>query len=205
MPLLTIFGSLTDLVSGEWWTYLLVFGVAAADAVLPLVPSETIVILAGIAAATGGLYLWLVIVCAWAGVVLGDNVSYLLGSKVGEPAYRRLFSGAKAKRHYEWAHGLLEKQGAWIVPTARFVPGGRTAVTFSAGAVSMRWYRFFLADLAAGLLWATYAALLGYLGGKAFEASSWKSYAMAFGIAGAIALAGVAYWRISERRRGSTG
>jgi membrane protein DedA with SNARE-associated domain len=61
MLVLTIFGWLTDLVSGEWWTYLLVFGVALADAVLPLVPSETIVILAGIAAAAGGLEIWLVI------------------------------------------------------------------------------------------------------------------------------------------------
>jgi membrane-associated protein len=199
MPVLTIFGWLTDLVSGEWWTYLLVFGVALADAVLPLVPSETIVILAGIAAAAGGLEIWLVIVAAWAGVVLGDNLSYLLGSKVGEPAYRRLFSGDKAKRHYEWAHRVLDGHGAWIVPTARFVPGGRTAVTFSAGTVSMRWRRFFLADLAAGLIWATYSALLGYIGGKAFESGSWKSYAMAFGIAGVIALAGIVYWRVSER------
>jgi len=200
MPLLTIFGALTDLVSNEWWTYLLVFGVALADAVLPLVPSETIVILAGIAAAAGGLEIWLVILCAWAGVVLGDNLSYFLGSKVGEPAYRRLFKSADAKRHYAWAQRTLDRQGPWIVPTARFIPGGRTAVTFSAGTVSMRWRRFFVADLAAGLIWATYSALLGYIGGRAFESGSWKSYAMAFGIAGAIALAGVAYWRVTEQR-----
>jgi membrane protein DedA with SNARE-associated domain len=140
-----------------------------------------------------------VILAAWAGVVLGDNLSYLLGSKVGEPAYRRLFSGDDAKRHYDWANRVLDRQGAWIVPTARFVPGGRTAVTFSAGAVSMRWIRFFVADLAAGLIWATYSALLGYIGGRAFESGSWKSYAMAFGIGGIIALGGIAYWRISER------
>ena len=153
MPLLTIFGWLTDLVSEHWWTYALVFGVALADAVLPLVPSETIVILAGIAASTGGLHLWIVIVAAWAGVVIGDNLSYLLGSRLGEPAYRRLFKGDEGKKRYDWAHRVLDGQGLWIIPTARFVPGGRTAVTFSAGTVSMRWRRFFLADLSAGLIW----------------------------------------------------
>ena len=200
MPLLTIFGWLTDLVSEHWWTYALVFGVALTDAVLPLVPSETIVILAGIAASTGGLHLWIVIVAAWAGVVIGDNLSYLLGARLGEPAYRRLFKGDEGKKRYDWAHSVLDGQGLWIIPTARFVPGGRTAVTFSAGTVSMRWRRFFLADLSAGLIWATYSSLLGYIGGRAFESSSWKSYAMAFGIAGAIALGGIVYWRVAERR-----
>ena len=80
---------------------------------------------------------------------------------------------------------MLDGHGPWIIPTARFVPGGRTAVTFSAGTVSMRWRRFFLADLRR-MIWATYSGLLGYLGGRAFESASWKSYAMAFGIAGAI-------------------
>jgi membrane-associated protein len=189
MPLLTIFGWLTDLVSGTSWTYALVFGVALADAVLPLVPSETIVILAAIAAAGGGLNIWIVIAAAWIGVVLGDNLSYLLGRK-----------GDEGKKHYDWAHRVLQGHGIWIVPTARFVPGGRTAVTFSAGTVSMKWRRFFLADLAAGLIWATYSGMLGYLGGRAFEASSWKSYAMAFGIAGVIALGGIVYWRVAEQR-----
>jgi hypothetical protein len=45
----------------------------------------------------------------------------------------------------------------------------------------------------------TVLALLGYIGGKAFEGGSWKSYAMAFGIAGVIAVAGIVYWRVSER------
>jgi membrane protein DedA with SNARE-associated domain len=141
----------------------------------------------------------LIILATLAGVVIGDNLSYLLGAKVGEPAYKRLFSGEQGK-HYDWAHGVLQGHGAWIVPTARFVPGGRTAVTFSAGTVSMRWRRFFLADLGAGLIWATYSGLLGYLGGRTFESSSWKSYAMAFGIAAVIALAGIAYWRIAAPR-----
>ena len=159
MPLLTIFGWLTDLVSEQWWTYLLVFGVALADAVLPLVPSETIVILAGIAASTGGLHLWLVIVAAWAGVVLGDNLSYLLGSSLGEPAYRRLFSGDEGKRHYEWAHRVLDGQGALDRPDGAVRPGRphrghvfrRNGVDALAPVLPRR-------SLAAGLIWATYSA-----------------------------------------------
>ena len=199
MPVLTIFGWLTDLVSGEWWTYLLVFGVALADAVLPLVPSETIVILAGIAAAAGGLEIWLVILAAWSGVVLGDNLSYLLGSKVGEPAYRRLFSGDNAKAalrlgapRARWARRVDRPDGALRPrrPHRGHVLRG-DGVDALAPLLPRR--------PRAGLIWATYSALLGYIGGKAFESGSWKSYAMAFGIAGVIALGGIVYWRIAER------
>ena len=64
----------------------------------------------------------------------------------------------------------LDERGAYIIIIARFIPGGRTAVTFSAGYVNtFPWRRFIVYDVAAGLLWATYAALLGYFGGKTFE------------------------------------
>ena len=85
----SIFGWLTDLVSGQWWTYLLVFGLAAIDVDFPLVPAETVIIVAGIAAANGKLAIWAIVACAWAGAVLGDNFTYWLGREAGEPAYRR--------------------------------------------------------------------------------------------------------------------
>ncbi|HET7567702.1 MAG TPA: VTT domain-containing protein [Gaiellaceae bacterium] len=198
--LFSIFGWLTDLVSGHWWTYALVFGLAAIDVDVPLVPAETVVIVAAIAAANGKLSLWVVVACAWAGAVLGDNFTYWLGRKAGEPAYRRLFRGGKAERRYEWAKRVLDEHGAWIVPAARFVPGGRTATTFAAGGVEMRYAVFLAAEVAAALAWALYVSLIGYLGGRTFAASSWKSFAVAFGIAAAISAAGVVYWRVEERR-----
>lgn len=200
--LVSIFGWLTDLVSGQWWTYLLVFGLAALDVDLPVLPSETVIIVASIAAANGSLSIWIIVACAWAGAVLGDNFTYWLGRRVGEPAYRRLFRGETAQRRYDWAKRVLDEQGAWIVPAARFVPGGRTATTFAAGGVRMRYPVFVTAEVAAALVWAVYGSMLGYLGGHAFAASSWRSYALAFGIAGVIVLAGLVYWRVEERRGG---
>ncbi len=198
--LFSFFGWLVDLVSGEWWTYALVFGLATLDAVLPVLPSESVVILAAIVAADGTLSIWGVVAAAAVGAVLGDNVSYLLGRRIGEPAYRGLFSGEESRRRYEWARRVLGRHGAWIVPAARFVPGGRTATTFAAGAVAMRYRTFIAVDAVGGLAWAAYGGALGYLGGRSFAAASWKSFALSFGIAGAIALAGLVYWRVEERR-----
>ena len=69
---------------------------------------------------------------------------------------------------------------------ARFIPGGRTAVTLSAGTLEYPWRKFILFDSIAGLIWGVYAAALGYFGGKAFENAPWKGLLLAFAIALAV-------------------
>jgi membrane-associated protein len=182
-----LFQSLTDYVSGSPWTYAFLFGVAALDVVFPLVPSETSVILAS----TGDLVLFAVILVAAAGAILGDNTAYVIGRTVGHRLVNRFFSGERRKR-IDWAEQQIEERGGYLILVGRFIPGGRTAVTLACGLLEMRWRRFISFDVAAGLMWASYAALLGYFGGKAFEEQPWKGFVVAFvvalGITGAIEL-----------------
>ena len=65
---------------------------------------------------------------------------------------------------------------------ARFIPGG-TTVTRSLPARGPPWRRFIRYDVVAGGIWATYAAMLGYIGGKPFEEQPWKGVILGFGIA----------------------
>ena len=186
-----MFQSLTDYVSGSPWTYAFLFGVAALDVVFPLVPSETSVILAGVIASTGDLVLFAVILVAAGGAILGDNTAYVIGRTVGHRLVNRFFSGERRKR-IDWAEQQIEERGGYLILVGRFIPGGRTAVTLACGLLEMRWRRFIAFDLPAGLMWASYAALLGYFGGKAFEEQPWKGFVVAFvvalGITGAIEL-----------------
>jgi membrane-associated protein len=64
-------------------TYLAVLGACALDAVLPIVPSEAVVIAASVLAAKGELSIWLIALAAAAGGFLGDTGSYLLGRRLG--------------------------------------------------------------------------------------------------------------------------
>jgi membrane protein DedA with SNARE-associated domain len=70
--------------------------------------------------------------------------------------------------------------------TARFIPGGRTATAFTCGLTAYAWRRFLVFTLIAGTIWASYAGLLGYFGGKTFEDQPWKGLLVAFAIAGTI-------------------
>jgi membrane-associated protein len=175
-----MFQSFVDAVSGSPWTYGIVFGVAALDAFFPVVPSEATVITAAVLASQGeGLRLELIIPAAAIGAICGDNVSYWVGRLAGERIAEKVFVGGRRK-HLDRAHRMLEERGGYLIVIGRFIPGGRTAVTFAAGSLDWAWLRFIKFDVLAGIVWASYASLLGFLGGKSFEKSTWKALLVAF-------------------------
>jgi membrane-associated protein len=179
-----VFESIVDAVSGSSWTYVLVFAIAMLDAFFPLVPSETVAITAGVVAGAGDLNVFVVIVAAASGAFIGDNISFAIGHFFGKRTVDRFFSGEKAQKRLQWAEEQLEKRGAYIIVVARFIPGGRTATTFTAGYVQdFAWFRFMRYDALAASIWGCYTVLLGYFGGKTFEDAPWKGLLLAFGIA----------------------
>jgi membrane protein DedA with SNARE-associated domain len=153
------------------------------------------VIVCGIQAARGQLSLEAVIACAAAGAFIGDNSSYAVGRWLGTPAVKRFFSGEVAQRRLDWARNFLRERGSYVLIVARFIPGGRTATTFTAGLVRIRWLtRFAPYIFAAAIIWAVYAALLGYLGGRMFKDQPIYALLIAFGFA-ALVTVGVEGWR----------
>ena len=194
-----MFDSLTEYVSGSPWTYLFLFVICALDVIIPFVPSETSVILAGVLASTGDLILVLVIAISAAGAITGDNVSYWIGRKVGHRFVDRFFKGERRKQ-VEWAHRQVQERGGYLIVIGRFIPGGRIVVTLSCGMLEMPWRRFIAFDVVAGLVWATYAAMLGYVGGRTFEENPLRGFLLAFAVA--LAVAGlIEAYRWYRRRR----
>jgi membrane protein DedA with SNARE-associated domain len=188
--MLAFLNGLIDLLTGSMWTYLLLFGICVGDAVFPALPSETAMIVCGIQAARGQLSLELVIAVGAAGAFVGDNTSYALGRWVGQPVVDRFFSGERAKARLDWAKRFLKERGSYVLIVARFIPGGRTATTFTSGLVHLRWLtKFAPFILLAAVLWALYGALLGYLGGRLFRDHPLYALLVAFGIAASVAAA----------------
>lgn len=186
--MLAFLNGLIDLLTGSMWAYPLLFGICVGDAVFPALPSETAMIVCGIQAGRGQLSLGLVIAIGAAGAFVGDNCSYALGRWFGQPVVKRFFSGERAQARLDWAKQFLKERGAYVLIVARFIPGGRTATTFTAGVVKLHWLTKFVPYIfAAAVLWALYGALLGYLGGRIFRDHPLYGLFVAFGIAAAVA------------------
>jgi membrane-associated protein len=197
-----VFDQLTDALSGSAWAYVLVFAVVAGDAVLPLLPGETIVVTGGVLASSGDLNIFLVFAAGAAGAFLGDAACYWIGRKLGTKAAERFLRGERGKRSLAWAENALDRRGRTLIAVARFVPGGRTAVSLVAGTTEFPWKSWVLADLVGVVVWSAYNTGLGAIGGKTFENQTWKGLLLAFGLAAATAaiLEG-ARWLMQRRGR----
>ena len=186
--------------------YLLVLLLAAFDVMVPILPSESAVILGGVLAWQGRLHPVPLVLAAAVGAIAGDHLSYGVGrwTQRGRPqpsrrGERRL---GKAERLQVWAARQLDRRGPALLIVARFIPGGRTASTFMAGRTAYPLQRFTPATIAAGLLWATFATLLGYIGGQAFHEQT--LLATGLGMVLAIGFAALVELVLSRRERRST-
>ncbi len=203
--IVTDFTGWIDDVSSNWWFIFVVFAIAVLDSVFPVVPSETAVITGGVAAGAGNQTLALVILAGASGAFIGDNLAYTIGHTF-EPRVRR-WAAHKQQRvdQLDGAAAQIKKRGGPLLITARFIPGGRTLLTVSSGLTAQprRWFAFWIAI--ASVIWACYAALLGYAFGQAFEDDHTVAFLLAFGLALSItALIELIRWARS-RRRSTTG
>lgn len=147
--------------------YPIVFVLAAIDAFFPIVPSESVVITAGVFAASGKPTFVALAASAAFGAYVGDTISYLLGRRAGRRFGALLYGTRRRRKAYAWARWALHKRGGLLIVAARFIPGGRTATTLAAGALGYDQRRFSGFAALAAVLWAVYTTLLGYAGGIA--------------------------------------
>ena len=176
------FDSLKEFSSSPWF-YVIIYVIAVLDSVLPIVPSETLVIIGGVSAGLGDLSIVLVVLAAGLGAFTGDNMSYLIGRRASVAVTRRYERTEKGKRRLETVIHQIHERGGLLLITARFIPGGRTILTLSCGITRQdrKWYATWIGI--ATTIWALYASLLGFIGGKTFEENHTLAFVVAFGTA----------------------
>jgi membrane-associated protein len=175
---------LFDLAVSSPLSYLAAFWLPCLDAILPVVPSETVII--GLGVATSGSTdprIALLVFLGACGAFAGDNLAYLIGRRFGPFAERKFFSSERGKQSRAWAERMLQRYGGRLILLCRFIPGGRTAVTLTCGIVGYPRRNFVIATACSAVIWASYAFWLGRLGGKAFEDRPWVGFVLAFGVA----------------------
>jgi membrane protein DedA with SNARE-associated domain len=149
------------------WGYAVIFAAMLLEnAGVPL-PGETITLLGGYAAGSGQLNLLGVMAAAAGGAVLGDNIGYWVGRRLGWPLMLRVggWLGQRPEQLEQLRQRFLRRAG-WSVFLGRFVAVLRVLAGPLAGAVSMPYRHFLLCNLAGALLWASTMVSLAWLWGR---------------------------------------
>lgn len=153
----------------EWGGTLLVCAIVFVETGFFLgffLPGDSLLVTAGVFAATGQLHIAELLVLVPLCAIVGDQIGYWIGRTAGQALYSREDSLVFRRRHLDRAHQFYEKYGGKTVILARFVPIVRTFCPPVAGAALMPYGRYFAFDVAGGVLWGGGMILVGYFLGR---------------------------------------
>ncbi len=134
--------------------------------VTPFLPGDSLLFAVGATIAKiGVLKLWIAIPLMFLAVLLGDNVNYFLGNKIGIRLFDMKIPFLK-REYLTKTEAFYEKYGGKTIIMARFVPIVRTFAPFVAGIGAMKYPKYIGFCIAGGLLWVTGLTMMGYLFGQ---------------------------------------
>lgn len=139
-------------------------------------PGDSLLLTTGLLALKGYFDLWLLLPLLFAAAVLGDNVGYWFGAKMGPRLFNREDKPAfEGEGRLAWlanklfrrknllaAKAFYEKHGGKTITLARFLPFIRTFAPIVAGAAEMEYRRFVFFNLFGGLFWTIGITMAGY-------------------------------------------
>jgi membrane protein DedA with SNARE-associated domain len=163
--------------------------------IIPPIPSELIMPLAGFAAARGDMSLMGAIIAGTVGSILGALVWYYIGQALGlkrtcdlADRYGKWLgvSSVEVTSVHQW---FCNRSGYWAVGFGRLVPSIRTYISVPAGISQMPMSKFLLSSALGTLGWTSLLAIAGYWLGENYEKVSHVLGPISMGAVGALAVA----------------
>jgi membrane-associated protein len=159
--------SLDDLV--RWGGYAVLVAIVFTETGLLVgffLPGDSLLVTAGLVAATGALDIWWLNALLIVAAVVGDSVGYAIGYRAGPRIFTREKSLLFRPSHVERTRRFYERHGAKTIVIARFVPIVRTFAPVVAGVGQMEYRRFLTYNVVGGVGWVTSMTWAGYLLGQ---------------------------------------
>ncbi|MDO3702276.1 DedA family protein [Micromonospora sp. C28SCA-DRY-2] len=174
----------------------------ALESIIPPIPSEIVLAMAGYLAGEGRFNVVLVVLAATAGSLLGALVLYWLGAGVGEDRLKRWLDRLPLVDldDLEKADRWFERHGRWAVFFGRMVPVVRSLVSIPAGANRMPLTEFVVLTTLGSGIWNSLFVGLGFALGSRWQQiekySNWFDYGII-----AVFVVMIAWWVVKKTRR----
>jgi membrane protein DedA with SNARE-associated domain len=185
------------------WSYVILFAAATLESAAfagLLVPGESLVLGSGFFIQRGILKLDAVLVAVALGAIVGDNIGYQLGCRLGRDWLLRHGSrwGLRKKR-LQQAEVFFQRHGPKAVFFGRFIGFARALVPFVAGTTRMSYRTFMVYNAAGAIIWAVGFVLLGYVLGASWTVAEKWIGRVGLVLGAMILIVGIIVWR--HRRR----
>jgi membrane-associated protein len=155
-------------VAIRWGGYPALFAIVFTETGLLVgffLPGDSLLISAGLVAATGALNIWWLNAVLIAAAIAGDSVGYSIGRRIGPALFTREKSVLFNPKHVERTRQFYARYGARTIVIARFVPIVRTFAPVVAGVGQMRYRHFLTYNVLGGIGWVVSMTAAGYLMG----------------------------------------
>ena len=146
-------------------SYFGIFGIVFAESGLFFgffLPGDSLLFTAGLLASQGHLNILLLLIITFVAAVLGDNVGYAFGAKMGPKIFKKKDSLFFKKENITRAEKFYEQYGPSTIILARFIPIVRTFAPIVAGVGKMKYQTFLLYNLIGGFAWTVLLTMAGY-------------------------------------------
>lgn len=156
--------SLADLI--RWGGYIVLVAIVFCETGLLIgffLPGDSLLITAGLVAATGALDIWWINGLLIAAAIIGDSVGYAIGYRAGPRLFTREDSLLFSRKHLLRTKVFYEKYGGKTIVLARFIPLVRTFAPVVAGIGQMEYRRFLFYNVFGGIGWVVSLTWAGYL------------------------------------------
>lgn len=151
------------------WIYALLFLIIFVETglvVMPFLPGDSLLFVAGALAAVGGMHLPTLMILLSAAAIMGDALNYAAGKWTGQKVFAWENSRWFNKAAFDKTHAFYEEYGPIAIVLGRFLPFVRTFTPFVAGVGQMTYARFAFYNVIGGLLWVCGLTGLGFLIGN---------------------------------------
>ena len=153
-----------------WGGYVLMVAIVFTETGLLVglfLPGDSLLITAGLIAATGALNIWWINVLLMVAAIVGDSVGYAIGARIGPRLFTREKSMLFNPKHVDRTRRFYARYGAKTIVIARFVPIVRTFAPVLAGVGQMPYHRFLAYNVLGGIGWVAGMTWAGYFLGSA--------------------------------------
>ncbi len=129
-------------------------------------PGDSLLVTAGLFAASGHLDLWSLFLFVSLAAIIGDTVGYAIGASTGPKIFTRENSLFFHKKHLTTTKEFYDRYGGITIIIARFMPIVRTFAPLVAGVGGMQYSRFALYNVMGGVGWVVSMVSIGYVLGR---------------------------------------